>query len=100
MSSYPHTSTEGARFSLALASGPSADPIPCAMYAAIVSNPEHEAGDASEWMLWAGRVGRRVAVVDSYGFRSVTTFEHVADAAAFIDRVEGEHAADIGEGDD
>jgi hypothetical protein len=98
MSSYPFTNEHGESFSLALASGPSADAIPCAYFDAIAANPEQEAGDASEWMMWAGRVGRRVALVDEYGFRSVTTFENVADAAAFISRVEEQHATDMGEG--
>ena len=48
---------------------------------------DDQAGDSSDGDLWAGLSGRRVALEDSYGFRSLSTFRNEDDARAFLARV-------------
>lgn len=79
------------------ASGPSASPYVAAVHDYIHAHTTDDAGDVTTCGVWAGRIGRRVALVDEYGFRSVHTFATDDAAAAFIGRV-AEYEADMGEG--
>lgn len=65
--------------------GPSADdPRARCLWHAVADWCDDQAGDSSEGPLWAGLLGRRVAIEDAYGFRSVSTFRNEDDARAFL----------------
>lgn len=69
-------------------SGPNADDARArCLWHAIADWPVEVCGDSSEGPLWAAIVGRRVALEDEYGFRSVSTFRTDDDARAFFDNV-------------
>ena len=63
-----------------------ADRIRC-LWHAVADWPADDAGDSVAGTLWAAILGRRVALEDSYGFRSLFTFRTPDDARAFVDNV-------------
>ena len=63
-----------------------AERIRC-LWHAVADWPVEVAGDSVEGPLWAAILGRRVALEDEYGFRSVSTFRTLDDARAFFDNV-------------
>ena len=63
-----------------------ADRLRC-LWHAVADWCDDQAGDSTDGPLWAGLVGRRVALEDGYGFRSVSTFRTEDDARTFLARV-------------
>lgn len=63
-----------------------ADRLRC-LWHAVADWPVEVCGDSVEGPLWAAIVGRRVALEDEYGFRSLSTFRTDDDARAFFDNV-------------
>ena len=100
MPSFAFTDIYGHRFAIEHASGPHATDDVRDRFDAILHDPHDDAGDASEWEVWAGRVGATVAVLDSDGHRSLVTYETDNGAAHYILHVAGDYAANAGEDDD
>jgi len=57
------------------------------LWHAVADWPLEVAGDSVDGSLWAAYLGRRVALEDAYGFRSLSTFRTPDDARAFFDNV-------------